>query len=85
MQAVAGRAMDGYELYVQLKNGGHGWDGIPGVVSAQDKQRLDALIPRFVGWFDDLITQPPAAQAYDPSRLEHRFHLAAPEASGETV
>lgn len=85
MQAVAGRAMDGYELYAHLKNGGHAWDGIPGVVSQFQKQQLDALIPRFVGWFDDLITQPPAAQAYDPSRLEHRFDLAAPEASGETV
>ena len=85
MQAVAGRAMDGYELYVHLKNGGHAWDGIQGVVSPFQKQQLDALIPRFVGWFDDLIAQPPAAEAYDPSRLEHRFDLAAPEASGETV
>jgi hypothetical protein len=91
MQAVAGRAMDGYELYVHLKNGGAAWDGIPGAVTPGQQQQLDALVPRFVGWFDDLITAPPAApaapaaQAWDPSRLEHRFDLAAPEASGETV
>jgi hypothetical protein len=85
MQAVAGRAMDGYELYRHLKNGGHAWDGIPGVITSHQKQELDALIPRLVGWFDDLIAQPGAASAYDPARLEYRFDLAAPEATGETV
>ncbi|MQA95429.1 MAG: hypothetical protein GEV11_12550 [Streptosporangiales bacterium] len=85
MQAVAGRAMDGYELYLHLKAGGHAWDGIGGVLVLLQKQRLDELGERFVAWFEDLITQPAAGHAYDPSRLEHRFDLGAPESGGETV
>jgi len=84
LQAVAGRAMDGYELYRHLKEGGHPYDGIGGLTPAQ-KISLDALVRRFVSWFDELITQPSGPGAFDPRRLEHRFDLAAPEASGETV
>lgn len=84
LQAVAGRAMDGYELYRYLKTGGHPYDGMTGLTQAQ-KTALDALVPRFVSWFDGLITQPSGPGAFDPRRLEHRFELAAPEASGETV
>ncbi len=84
MQAVAGRVMDGYELYRHLKGGGHPYDGVSGV-NPHQKQLLDALVPRFVGWFEDLIVQPSGAEAFDPTRLEHRFAVAAPETTGETV
>jgi len=89
LQAVAGRVMDGYELYAHLKAGGHPYDGVSGV-NQHFKDLLDALVPRFVGWFDDLIAQPSGPEAFDPARLEHRFALAAPEptgtaGSGETV
>lgn len=84
LQATSGRAMDGYELYQHLKKGGKPYDGISGLTAAQ-KAALDALVPRFVSWFDGLILQPSGAGAFDPRRLEHRFRLAAPEASGETV
>jgi hypothetical protein len=83
-QALAGRAMDGYELYRHLKAGGHPYDGISGLTPAQ-RGALDALVPRFVPWFEDLIAQPSGPGAFDPQRLEHRFSIAAPAASGETV
>jgi hypothetical protein len=84
MQAVAGRAMDGYELYQHVQGGGHPYDGVSGV-DPDDQERLDALVPRFVSWFEDLVAQPSGAEAFDPARLEHRFAVAAPEAGRETV
>ena len=84
LQAVAGRVMDGYELYVHLKAGGHPYDGVS--VNPHERQLLDALVPRFVSWFEDLIVQPSGPEAFDPARLEHRFAVAAPENTGpETV
>lgn len=84
LQAVAGRVMDGYELYLHLKAGGHPYDGVS--VNPHERQLLDALVPRFVSWFEDLIVQPSGPEAFDPARLEHRFAVAAPENNGpETV
>jgi hypothetical protein len=84
VQAVSGRVMDGYELYRHLKGGGRPYDGITGL-DAQQRILLDALTGRFVSWFDDLIAQPAGPEAFDPTRLEHRFAVAAPEGAGETV
>jgi hypothetical protein len=84
LQAVSGRVMDGYELYQHLKGGGHPYDGVSGV-DAQQQLLLDAPIARFISWFDDLIAQPAGPGAFDPTRLEHRFAVAAPETGGETV
>jgi hypothetical protein len=84
LQAVSGRVMDGYELYQHLKNGGHPYDGVSGV-DTQQQLRLDALIGRFISWFDDLIAQPAGAESFDPTRLEHRFAVAAPATGGEVV
>jgi hypothetical protein len=81
MQAIAGRVMDGYELYAHLKGGGHAYDGISGVPTPQ-KADLDKLAAKFIAWFEDLIAQPAAPVAFDPVRLEHRFALGLP---GETV
>ena len=57
LRAVAGKVLDGYELYAHLKAGGHPYDGVSGLNQHQ-KQDLDALVPRFVPWFEDLIAQP---------------------------
>ncbi len=84
-QAVAGRSMDGFELYAQLKGGGHSYDATSGI-NNHWKQELDKLNARFITWFDDLIAQPGSTpEAYDPARLEHRFALGVPESAGETV
>jgi hypothetical protein len=88
MQAIAGRAMDGYALYRHLKDGGHAYDGIDKLSTAQ-KTALDGLAAKFTAWFEDLIAQPaPGREAFDTARLEHRFALGLPAVSGtsgETV
>jgi hypothetical protein len=76
--------MDGYELYRHVKLGGHAHDGVAGLTTAQ-RNDIDAAAVRYLAWFDDLISQPAGPGAWDPSRLEHRFSLAAPAATGETV
>lgn len=84
LQAVAGRVADGYELYQHLKSGGHPYDGVPGV-GRRDRARLDELAAELVTWFEDLLVQPSGAEAFDPSRLEHRFAVAASDGVDETV
>jgi hypothetical protein len=82
LQALAGRAMDGFELYQHLKAGGHPYDGID-VPAPPQRQALDQLAVSFVAWFEDLIVQPAAgSEAFDPVRLEHRFALGVPGVSG---
>jgi hypothetical protein len=83
--AVAGRRMDGAKLYLHLKDdpGNHAWDGIPALVPHQ--AAVDALAARFIAWFEQLVHQPPGADAWTPDRLEYRFACSAPEAEGERV
>ena len=38
------------------------------------------LATRFREWFEALIAQPPAAEAWQPDRLEYQFACAAPQA-----
>jgi hypothetical protein len=84
-QALSGRVLDGYDLYQHLKAGGHAYDGVT-PVTADQRRRLDDLVGRYLGWFDDLIAQPAGPEAFGPAELEHRFTLGAPEADGtETV
>ncbi|WP_405969218.1 hypothetical protein OG496_01635 [Streptomyces sp. NBC_00988] len=84
LQTVAGRRMDGYPLYQHVKGGGHASDGISGL-RRQDRDALDALGLRLVAWFDELIDQPGADDAWDPRRLEHRFSVSAAGPDGEQV
>ncbi|MFF1821331.1 hypothetical protein ACFVWG_28775 [Kribbella sp. NPDC058245] len=85
-QTVAGRRMDGYELYLHCKSGGFADNGIPGlltnILAAAELRRLGPLL---VAWFDELIDQPVDNGAWDSSRLEHRFSVAAQTATGERV
>ncbi|MCZ0984921.1 hypothetical protein O1M54_02870 [Streptomyces diastatochromogenes] len=90
MQAVAGRRMDGYAFYVHLKGGGDASEGIGGLLGLH-RQQLRDLGARLVAWFDRLIDQPVENPAlgttnatWDPTRLEHRFSVAAgtPEIGG---
>ncbi len=84
LQAFAGRALDGYELYLHIKAGGHPYDGIDKLPPPQ-KAALDAIAPKLVAWFEGLIFQP-AANAFDSVALEHRFAVGVPDpAPGETV
>jgi hypothetical protein len=80
MTALAGRAMDGGDLYLHLKEpGAHAHDGIAGVQPG-DEQALDDAGDALVAWFERLISQPPAGDdgAWRPDRLEYKFDCSAP-------
>jgi hypothetical protein len=84
LQAVAGRRMDGYELYRLLASGQHAYEGLDHVPPPHRAQ-LDALGAKLVAWFDDLIYQPGGDSAWDPQRLEHRFSVSASSGAEEKV
>lgn len=85
MQAVSGRHMDGYLLYRHLAyEHGLASDGIVNVQHIHYEE-LNRRGREFVAWFDTLIDQPAGVPAWDPSRLEHRFSVAAATAEGEQV
>jgi hypothetical protein len=88
MQAVAGRRMDGYAFYQNLKAGKEPYDGMtgPGGIVSPHFDELRVLAGKLVTWFEDLIDQPAGDAAWDPRRLEHRFSIAAAtEGDGEKV
>ncbi|HVQ90230.1 MAG TPA: hypothetical protein VMU51_04270 [Mycobacteriales bacterium] len=82
LQALAGRALDGYRLYRYLTDDAthRPWDGI--TVLDADKPVLTAAAAAFRGWADGLFEQPDQTPAWDPTRLEHRFALSATVADG---
>ncbi|MES9601951.1 MULTISPECIES: hypothetical protein [Actinomadura] len=81
LQAVAGRRMDGYELYLRIKAGHEAADGIDHVAPPH-RRLINELGVRLVGWFDGLIDQPAGDATWDPRRLEHRFSVAAGQPGG---
>lgn len=83
--AVADRRMDGYKLYIYLKesNTHHAYDNIP--VPDADKPEIDAKAAKFIEWFEKLYYQPSEPDAWNPSRLEYGFACSAPISTGEKV
>lgn len=84
--AAAGRCMDGYVLYQEIRGGASPAARItPGPHTAA----LDALGQSFVQWFHRLYYQPEATDnpSWQPSYLEHQFACSAPAlgGSGEQV
>ncbi|RSM41194.1 hypothetical protein DMA12_24620 [Amycolatopsis balhimycina DSM 5908] len=87
-QTVAGRRMDGYAFYQNLKAGKEPYDGMTGLggILFIHFGKLRELAAKLVAWFEDLIDQPAGDAAWDPRRLEHRFAIAAAtEGGGEKV
>jgi hypothetical protein len=87
LAAVAGRRMDGGQLYLHLtaNPANRPYDGIGGI-SHEDQTRLDEHAGRFVAWFERLILQPAAEEsAWAPESLEYRFACSAPVGDGEEV
>jgi hypothetical protein len=84
LQAVAGRAMDGYALWAHLMADpdNHPYDGM--TVPPDDEGPLDDAAEQFLLWFGQLISQPDAP-SWDPQRLEHRFAAATPADGDEKV
>lgn len=83
--AVAGRMMDGGALYQHLAGNpaNHAYDGI--AVNPGDEGPLDDAAARFVQWFESLLYQKPASDAWESDRLEYRFSCSAPVGVSEKV
>ena len=86
--AVAGRAMDGWELYRHLKGppAGHAHDGLT-LTQAGSPSEIEAAETQFVAWYEGLFYQPfaPEDDAWRPERLEYAFDCSAPRGGGEMV
>jgi hypothetical protein len=82
--ALAGRCMDGGELYLHLTaaSGRRASDGIT-VTSAGDAAGLDALGVEFVEWVARMYSQPGSDDAWRPPYLEYQFSCSAPRQGGE--
>ena len=82
--AVAGRAVDGFDLYFYLKKGLKLQDLPGGGLLADEPQEA---IDEFTGWIDQLFLQPNDSinNAWIPSRFEYQFQCSAPLPNGETV
>jgi hypothetical protein len=83
MQAIAGRALDGYRFYRYLTDdpAHRPWDGM--TVPDADKPVLSTAAATFTAWFDELFLHPAETTAWDPTRLEYRFSVTTGVADGE--
>ncbi len=89
VSAVAGRCMDGYQLYEFLtdeSSDNHAYEGIDEVDDAQ-KPDIDAAAEKFIQWFEQLYYQSHNGEnpSWKPSYLEHQFACSAPQKGGEKV
>jgi len=83
-RAVAGRAMDGADLYFHLKESTANLasDGVAGLTGGE-KAAADAAGKPFVEWFEKLYCLPQSTtDAWQPERLEYQFACAAPDGAG---
>ena len=84
-QAVAGRGMNGAELYVHLKENPANLasDGVAGLTPPQKKAADDAG-PLFVEWFEKLYLTPKQGEgdAWLPERLEYQFACGVLDGAG---
>lgn len=84
--ALAGRSIDGGDLYIYLTSdpSHHASDGIAPIAPA-DKAALDALGEEFVAWFAAQYQQPSTKSAWKPEYLEYQFACSAPQAGNPVV
>jgi hypothetical protein len=84
--AIAGRCVDGGELYLHLTGDAahRASDGIPPGTDAE-RAALDALGTEFRQWVDTLYSQPSRGDAWKPSSLEYGFDCSAPHKGEEKV
>jgi hypothetical protein len=86
MRALAGRAMDGGDLYLHLKEpGALASDGV--AILGTHKSAIDTAGEKLVAWFERLISQPPDGHdgAWTPDRLEYQFDCSAPAGGAAKV
>lgn len=84
--ALAGRSIDGGDLYLYLTSDPthHASDGIT-LLAPGDQATLDALGVEFQKWFAAQYYQPEAEKAWKPEYLEYQFACSAPQAGREVV
>lgn len=85
LEAIAGKAMDGFALYEYLKKD-------PGntasrAVSEPENDDLNQSGEKFIAWFERLFLQPAVKQedAWNPERMEYQFRTALHEKNTEKV
>lgn len=86
--AVAGRMMDGAQLYFDLKSKKtpHYYDH-PDFPLSGSNNVFDEIEKDFLAWFEDLFYQPADRdnEAWKPSQLEYQFAISAPSEAGGKV
>jgi hypothetical protein len=83
--ALAGRAIDGADVYVYLADPTHhASDGIT-LLSATDQAKLDSLGTEFQNWVNAEYSQPAQEAAWKPEYLEYQFACSAPQAGNPVV
>lgn len=82
--ALAGRCIDGGDLYLYLADPSHhASDGITN--DPTDKSNLDSLGKEFQKWVDAQYSQPAQEEAWKPEYLEYQFACSAPQAGNPVV
>ncbi len=86
--AIAGRMVDGAQLYFDLKANKtpHYYD-LPDFPLLGDHSKFDLIEKEFKAWFEDLFYQPnnPNNDAWKPEQLEYQFAISAKDETGEKV
>ena len=86
--AMAGRMVDGWKLYSDLKkNVTPHYYNLPDFPVAGPHTLFDDLEKNFIAWFEDLFYQPsdPVNDAWQENQLEYQFNISATGATGEKV
>ncbi|HEY2496511.1 MAG TPA: hypothetical protein VGK24_05535 [Candidatus Angelobacter sp.] len=82
--ALAGRCIDGGDLYLYLADPSHhAFDGITN--DPTDQGKLDGLGKEFQKWVDAQYSQPAQEAAWKPEYLEYQFACSAPQAGNPVV
>jgi hypothetical protein len=88
-EAVADRVADGYEIYKRAGNNPASFfDGMQtgNLAAGLMTTIMDAVLPQFTKWFDQLYFQPPADQsAWKPERMEYNFNVNVPMGASQTT
>jgi hypothetical protein len=83
--ALAGRCIDGGDLYLYLADPSHhASDGIT-LNNPADQGTLDTLGTEFQKWVDAQYSQPAHEEAWKPEYLEYQFACSAPQAGNRVV
>jgi hypothetical protein len=81
-EAVAGRVVDGFEIYKRAGNNPAGFfDGMQtsGLTAISITTLKNIVLPQFIKWFDQLYFQAPENKsAWQPQRMEYNFKVNVP-------